>query len=205
MRVLGRITSINVRKTLWLADELALNYEHEVWGLPDKDPNVPKFLSLNPNGMVPVLQDEGLILWESHAISRYLSEKFDDRFVPKDIGQRALMNQWLDWQISDLSPKSLYAVLGLVRKLPGYDDPIKQDESLKAWSQKMHILEQVLSDGRTHIVGDHFTLADISLTLSIFRWSMLDCKKPDTPYCFAYLKKHVQRPAAAAYFTAATP
>lgn len=205
MRVLGRKTSINVRKILWLADELGLNYEHEVWGMPDKDPNVPEFLALNPNGMVPVLEDEGLILWESHAISRYLSDKFDQKFVPQDHKAFALMNQWLDWQSGDLSPKSLYAVLALVRKVPGFDDPEKIAESLKAWTQKMLILEDELSDGRAHIAGDQFSLADISLTLSIFRWTMVDGETAKTPNCLAYLKKHAQRPAAAPYLSAATP
>ena len=75
LKVLGRITSINVRKVLWAADEMGLGYAREDWGKPIRDPNVPEFLALNPNGQVPVVIDDGFVLWESGAVLRYLAEK----------------------------------------------------------------------------------------------------------------------------------
>ena len=68
LRILGRVTSINARKVLWAADEMGIAYEHEIWGKPDRDPNVADFLALNPNGQVPVIIDDGFVLWESSAI-----------------------------------------------------------------------------------------------------------------------------------------
>ena len=75
LKILGRMTSINVRKVLWGADELGLSYDREDWGMPIRDPKVPEFLALNPNGQVPVLLDDGFVLWESNAILSYLADK----------------------------------------------------------------------------------------------------------------------------------
>ena len=76
LRVLGRVTSINVRKVLWALDELGLAYNREDWGLPIRDPKVPEFLALNPNGQVPVLVDGDFSMWESNAILVYLAERY---------------------------------------------------------------------------------------------------------------------------------
>jgi len=99
LRVLGRTTSINVRKVLWAAGEMGLAYEQEVWGNPDRDPNVPEFLALNPNAQVPVLVDDGFVLWESNAIMRYLAEKTGSDLLPADRRERALVDQWLTWTV----------------------------------------------------------------------------------------------------------
>ena len=82
LKVLGRVTSINVRKVLWLADELGLTCEREDWGLPIRDPKVPEFLALNPNGQVPVLIEDGFVLWESSAITRYLAGRQHSPLLP---------------------------------------------------------------------------------------------------------------------------
>jgi glutathione S-transferase len=72
-KILGRVTSINVRKVLWAAAELGIDLEREDWGRPVRDPQVPEFLALNPNGLVPVLIEDGFVLWDSTAILRYLA------------------------------------------------------------------------------------------------------------------------------------
>ena len=82
LRILGRVTSINVRKVLWAADELGVAYEREDWGLPLRDPHDPEFLKLNPNALVPVLVDDEFVLWESHAIIRYLAERGGGTLIP---------------------------------------------------------------------------------------------------------------------------
>ena len=205
MKVLGRVTSINVRKVLWLADELGLDYEPEVWGKPDRDPNVPEFLALNPNGLVPVLIDGDFVLWESHAIMHYLVEREGRGPVPNDLKERAIMNQWLDWQVSDLAPSATYTVMALVRKVPGFDDDHRIAQSLSGWTRHMRILDARLADGREHLLGDTFTLADISVGLQVFRWTMVDGEVPDMPNALTYLDRLMLRPAAAKYMTTATP
>src|SRR5690606_5379370 len=94
LRVLGRVTSINVRKVLWALDELGVAYEREDWGLPLRDPRAPEFLALNPNGLVPVLIEDGFVLWESNAILTHLARRHG-ALLPGDPRDRALVDQWL--------------------------------------------------------------------------------------------------------------
>ena len=122
LKVLGRVTSINVRKVLWALDELDLAYDREDWGLPLRDPKVPEFLALNPNGQVPVLTEGDFVLWESNAILVYLAER-EGGLLPEQLELRALALQWLGWQASEFNESWGYAVRALIRKLPGYDDP----------------------------------------------------------------------------------
>src|SRR6218665_1574706 len=129
LKVLGRVTSINVRKVLWALDELGLPYEREDWGLPLRDPKVPEFLALNPNGQVPVIVEGEFVLWDSNAILVYLAER-EGALLPEQIEGRALVLQWLSWQASDLNPTWMYAVHALQRKTPGYDDAARVAESL---------------------------------------------------------------------------
>src|SRR5690349_8534908 len=102
LKVLGRLTSINVRKVTWAADEMGLGFEREDWGLPIRDPNVPEFLALNPNAQVPVVIDDGFVLWESNAILRYLAGKQRADLYPTDAQQRAIVDQWMSWQATEL-------------------------------------------------------------------------------------------------------
>src|SRR5688500_11898280 len=98
LKVLGRITSINVRKVTWVLDETGVPYEREDWGMPLRDPKVPEFLKLNPNAQVPVIIDDGFVLWESNAIIRYLAKKHHSDLLPRDLEAQSLVDQWLSWQ-----------------------------------------------------------------------------------------------------------
>src|SRR5690606_20011150 len=140
LKVLGRVTSINVLKVLWALDELGLGYEREDWGLPLRDPKVPEFLALNPNGQVPVVIDGEFVLWESNAILIYLAER-EGQLLPEQLELRALALQWLGWQASELNPPWGYAVNALIRKTARYDDPARIADSMARWSAKMEILE----------------------------------------------------------------
>ena len=117
LTILGRRTSINVRKAMWTADELGVAYQNEVWGKPERDPNTPEFLALNPNAQVPVLGDGDFVLWESSAIMRYLIDKYGPgELVPKTVEARARAEQWFGWQATDLNGAWHPAVGALVRK-----------------------------------------------------------------------------------------
>jgi glutathione S-transferase len=115
LRILGRVTSINVRKVLWALDELGLAYGREDWGMPVRDPKVPEFLALNPNGQVPVLVENQFVLWESNAILIYLAER-EGQLLPEQLELRALALQWLGWQAAELNPPWGYAVNALIRR-----------------------------------------------------------------------------------------
>lgn len=205
MKILGRVTSINVRKVVWLADEMGLSYEREDWGMPLRDPNVPEFLALNPNGQVPVLIDGDYVLWESSAIMAYLAEAHGPTTLqPADARVRGLSNQWIGWQGSDLSRTWGYAVMALARKIPGYDDERKISESLERWGANMAILEAQLGRTGAFVTGETMVLADIALGLSVHRWFSVDRELTPMPNCRAYLER-LRAGKGAKYLTAETP
>ena len=205
LKILGRVTSINVRKVLWTADELGLAYEREDWGLPIRNPRVPEFLALNPNGLVPVLIDDGFVLWESNPIMRYLAEGDGAaiRVMPDDKQGRALADQWLDWQQTELVPAWAYAYRALGRKMPGYDDKTQIDKSIELWTARMEILEKQLA-GSQYVAGS-FSLADIALGVAVHRWFSTSFEKPALAKVEGYYERLKARPTAAAHLTEKTP
>lgn len=203
MRVLGRVTSINVRKVLWALDELGLTYSREDWGLPLRDPNVAEFLALNPNGQVPVLIEGDFALWESNAILTHLALR-EGKLLSKDPAERALALQWLGWQASELNPAWGYAVQALIRKTPGFDDQTKIGASMARWTAKMEILEARL-EGRDFVVEGGFSIADIALGLSVHRWLSTPAPKKTLPNVAAYHERLKAREAGAGWMGPETP
>src|SRR3954463_7206684 len=145
LRILGRVTSINVRKVLWAADEMLLSYEREDWGKPVRDPNVPEFLALNPNAQVPVVIEDEFVLWESHAVLRYLAAKQKSGLWPVDLEERALVDQWMSWQSTELNPAWSYVGRARLRNDPPNPDPARIEASIAAWTKMMRILEAHLA------------------------------------------------------------
>jgi glutathione S-transferase len=196
-KVLGRVTSINVRKVLWALDEIGEPYEREDWGLPNRDPNVPEFLALNPNGQVPVLiEADGSALWESNGLLVYLAQT-RGRLMPAERHDMGLALQWLGWQGTELSTVWTYAVLALIRKVPGYDDTDRIAAAMEKWTGKMDILEAQLAEGRPFIAGEAFSIADIALGLSLHRWFKLPAEKKPMPAARDYYERLRARPAGA--------
>ena len=112
LKLLGRSSSINVRKVLWTLAELRVDYTHEEWGTEPLWLQSPTFLALNPNAMVPVLQHDGLTLWESNAICRYLASRFErPDLLPTNVAKRARVEQWMDWQATELNSSWRYAFI----------------------------------------------------------------------------------------------
>ena len=116
LKVLGKATSINVRKVLWTCDELGLPFEREDWGSGFRDTRTPDYLSLNPNGLVPVLIDGDTVLWESNTIIRYLATAYGGaELLPAAPAARARIEQWMDWQATEFNSSWRYAFQALVR------------------------------------------------------------------------------------------
>lgn len=197
VKVLGRVTSINVRKVLWALDELGEGYEREDWGLPSRDPKAPEFLALNPNAQVPVLiEDDGTTLWDSTGLLVYLAETRSG-LLPRDRPSLGRALQWLGWQATDLNGSWSYAVPALLRRVPGFDDPARIAEGTRRWTGTMQILEAELARGGPFIAGDSFSIADIALGLSCHRWLMTPFDKVELPGVLAYRDRLRQRPAGA--------
>lgn len=203
LTILGRVTSINVRKALWALEEASLPHAREDWGLPLRDPKVPEFLALNPNGQVPVLIEGDFVLWESNAILIYLAER-SGQLLPSAIEARAHALQWLGWQAAELNPPWGYAVNALIRKTPGYDDPALVADSMAKWGAKMDILEAHLA-GRDFVAGDAFTIADIALGLSVHRWMSIPAEKKPLSAVSEYYQRLKGRKAGAKWMGPETP
>ena len=142
IKIWGRNTSSNVQKAMWAVGELKLEHERiDVGGAFGKN-NEPAYLAMNPNGLVPTLEEEdGFLLWESNSIVRYLAGKHDKSgaLEPKDAKQRAIASQWMDWQLSVLGPAITPAFWGLIRTPPEKRDmaAIKTSQEKTTGAMKM--------------------------------------------------------------------
>jgi glutathione S-transferase len=200
LQILGKSPSINVRKVLWLCAELGLAYEHEEWGLGFKPTQTPEFLALNPNAMVPVIRDGDFVLWESNTICRYLAgreERTD--LLPAEPRARARVEQWMDWQASDLNNAWRYAFMSLVRKSPHHADETATAASVAEWNRLMGVLDAQLSKTGAFAAGTTFTLADIVLGLSTHRWFSVPMERPELPAVTAYYERLSERPGFRLY------
>lgn len=196
LRVLGRLSSINVRKVTWTCAEAGLACEREDWGTGFRSVQDPEFLRLNPNGLVPVLVDGNFVLSQSNAICRYLAAKqARPDLYPASPQARALVDQWLDWQLSELNGSWRAAFLGLVRKQAEYQDPAAISASITTWNRRMQVLEQQLASTGAWVTGETFTLADIALGLSVHRWRSTPMQHAHLPHVQEYLDRICSRAA----------
>lgn len=195
LKILGKSSSINVRKVLWLCAEIDLPYVQEEWGAGFRSTQVHEFLALNPNATVPVIVDDGLVLWESNAICRYLAaehQRWD--LLPEAPQARAIVEQWMDWQLSELNGAWRYAFMGLVRHSPEHGDAAAIRASVESWTRKMAILEGQLAKTGAFVAGSSFTLADIVIGLSVNRWLMTPIDRPVFPAVAEYFERLSERP-----------
>lgn len=187
LTILGRASSINVRKVLWTCAEIGLPYEREEWGAGFRSTADPEFVKLNPNAMVPVVRDGDLVLWESNTICRYLCgrhERLD--LLPAEPAARAQVEKWMDWQATELNNAWKYAFMALVRDSPQHRNAAELEAGIANWVKHMAILERHLQNGNDYAAGAGFTLADVVLGLSVNRWFMTPMKRPDYPAVAAY-------------------
>ncbi len=183
IKMWGRNTSSNVQKAMWAVGELGLECERIDIGGPFGKNKEPKYLAMNPNGLVPTLEEEdGFLLWESNSVVRYLAGKHDKSGVlePRDARQRALASQWMDWQLSVLGPAITPVFWGLIRTPEDKRDmaAIKagQDKTVAA----MQIMDAQL--GKTKFMaGDAFSYGDIPVGVMCYRYMQLVPDRPATP------------------------
>jgi glutathione S-transferase len=193
IRLLGKASSINVRKVLWACDEIGVPHTREDWGSGFRATNAPEFLSLNPNGLIPVAIIGDVVLWESNSIVRYLaSSNGRDDLLPADAARRARIEMWMDWQATEFNNSWRYAFQALVRKNPAFADPAEIAASLREWSKNVEILERQLRS-RAYIADTHFTVSDIPIGLALNRW--FETPIPDRPH-FAAVNDYFDRLSA---------
>jgi glutathione S-transferase len=191
LRIWGRVNSVNVKKALWCAEELGLKYERVDAGMQFGVTKTPEYLRMNPNSLVPTIEDDGFVLWESHTIVRYLAAKHG-KLYPTDLRARADVERWMDWAFT--FQKAMRDVFwGLIRTPPEKRDA-KAIEDGRLASNKLaaDVLEKTLQ-GRKYITGDAFTVGDIPIGCEVQRWMRCPIERPKLPNVEAWFERLGQR------------
>jgi glutathione S-transferase len=187
LKILGKASSINVRKVLWTCEEIGIAYTRA-----DDGPE----LARNPNGLVPVIVDGDFVLWESNSIIRYLAGKWAAHaLLPGELRARAEIDKWIDWQATEFNNSWRYAFSAITRRNPAFGDDRQIEASKKEWTRMVAILDAQLARTGAYVAGAAFTLADIPIGLSVNRWFMTPMERPPFPAVAAYYERLSRRPA----------
>jgi len=194
LTIWGRLNSHNVKKIVWLAEEIGLPYRRiDIGGAFGF---TPEYLALNPNRLIPTIEDdsvpEGLVLWESNAILRYLADAHAPHLRSNDAVIRAGGDKWMDWQFQ-FADAQRDAFLGLIRTAPERRNPQVIARSADAAGRMMAILDTELA-GRTWLSGPNFGIADIPMGVYAHTYMTLDIPRPSLPYLEAWVARLRERP-----------
>ncbi len=195
--VYGRRTSSNVQAVLWGLAELGLGFDQLDYGHVYGGLDSVEFRALNPQGLVPVIRDGELAVWESCAILRYLGGRYGDgkAFWPNDPVARAAVDVWAEWGKTSFSGDFTVTIFWLrVRTAAKDRNEAKLARNIAAFEKRLDILESQLADHK-YVVSDDFTLADIVIGHALFRWFDMDIPRQSRPIIQAYYQRLTNRPA----------
>ena len=195
MKIWGRRNSINVMKVLWIADELGLEFQQIDAGLQYGVVDTPEYAAMNPNRRVPTMNDDGLILFESNVICRYLASKHArSDLLPIDLANRFSVERWMDWGSISISQGMTPLFWQLVRTPEEKRNPATIASALVESERCMRIInDQVAKQGYMH--GEHFTLADVPSAAFVHRWLRLPIDHAALPALEDYYQRMLKRPA----------
>ena len=193
--IYGRPNSSNVRKVLWLCEEIGqTGYERLDYGRGFKPIDSPEYVSLNPNMIVPTLVDGDLVLWESNAILRYLAAKHGPEDIyPTDLFARAKVDMWMDWQLTTLITGVRLLFQGLHVKDPAYTSPEHLENAAKLATKSMTILDANLAGSSGFVAGEKFTIADCAIAMFVHRWYALPIEREEFKAIEAYYERLKER------------
>jgi glutathione S-transferase len=169
----GRDTSSNVQKVRWALAELGLEHEHVQLGGKYGGNRTPEYLELNPNGLVPTLRDGDLVLWESHAIVRYLAGRYGPgKLWPADPVARAEVDRWTDWTATTFQPAWSDVFWRFYRTAPEQRDPAAIATAVEKSEACFAIMDAQLERTR-FLAGDDLTYAELVAGIPMFRWTTM--------------------------------
>jgi glutathione S-transferase len=196
LTIWGRLSSVNVQKAMLCVEELRLPHRRIDAGMSFGLVDTPEYRARNPNGLVPVIEDDGFVLWESNAVVRYLAAKHAAGSLwPEDVRARADADRWMDWQATALQPAMVDAFYHLVRLPPEKRDASAVDPSRKRSEACVAILEDALS-GKSFVTGERLTMGDIALGPAIHRWLNLPLERIARPNVERWYRRLMDRPSA---------
>jgi glutathione S-transferase len=198
LKIWGRKNSINVQKVMWTVGELGLEPERIDAGMAHGIVGEPWYAALNPNRMVPTIDDDGVVLWESNVIVRYLAAKHaPGTLMPTDPVARAKADMWMDWQQNTLMPAGLSPLfLGLIRTPPDKRDAGALHKAAEVTESALRTLDAHLAK-QAYVLGDSLTVADIPVGVATYRWYALPVEHAELPNLRAWYDRLTQRPAFA--------
>jgi len=190
----GRLNSHNVKKVAWFAVELGLPFErHDVGGQFGMD---AAYLAKNPNALIPTIENDGVILWESNAIVRYLAAKHGgERFWPTDPAVRAAADKWMDWQ-AGYADAQRDAFLNLVRRASADRDAAAVAASATRCAKQMAILDEALAQS-PWLSGAEFGIGDIPMGVYAYTYFSIDIERPALPHVEEWYARIKTRPGYA--------
>lgn len=194
LKIWGRKNSSNVRKALWCAEEAGLAYERIDAGGAFGVVNEAPYRALNPNGVVPTLDDDGFILWESNTIVRYLAARYAPALYPQDLQQRANAEKWMDWTTSSFAGPFRTVFWGTLRTPPEQRDPVAIQAAIATCVQLLEIPGQTLAQ-QPYLSGEQFGMGDIVLGSFIYAWFEMPIERPSQPHLQAWYERLKARPA----------
>ena len=196
LKIWGRNTSSNVQKAMFAIGELKLPHERiDVGGAFGRNKE-PAYLAMNPNGLVPTLEeDDGFLLWESNSIIRYLAAKHGaGSLEPADLRTRALASKWMDWQLSVLGPAITPVFWNLIRTAPEQRDHKAIADGKAKSNAAVKILDEQFAK-TAYAAGDAFSMGDIPIAVMSYRYRELVPERPAFPNFERWFASLASRPA----------
>jgi len=192
LKIWGRTNSVNVKKALWCVEELGLQYERVDAGLQFGVVDTPQYRALNPNGLVPTIEDDGFVLWESHAVVRYLAAKHGAGGLwPLEPRRRADADRWMDWAFT-FQAAFRPVFWGLIRTPPDKRDPRAIEEGRRKAAELLGYLDAALAQ-RRYVAGNAFTMGDIPIGCHVHLWLRLPIERPRQPHLEAWFGRLLER------------
>ena len=189
LTVWGRKNSINVQKVMWTVAELGLEHERIDVGRQYGGLDTPEFLAMNPNRLIPTIDDNGTVVWESNAVVRYLAAKYGSGGLwPEDAARRARADQWMDWMVAVIVPHLFSVFIGLIRTPPEERDNAAIAASAEEMAVCWRILDAHLAD-MPYVAGAALSIADIPLGCACHRYYALDIAHPEMPHLAAWYER----------------
>lgn len=181
LKLWGRINSTNVKKVLWMVEELDLVHQRVDAGGAFGVVSDPNYRAMNPNGLVPVIEDGDVVLWESNTIVRYLASRYGENSLNlSDPVARAQAEKWMDWTTSALAVPFRDLFWGMVRTPEDKRDMAKINTAREAVGKLLAIPDAALAR-QNYLSGDDFGIGDIPLGCFAYAWFEMPIKRPDLP------------------------
>jgi len=195
MIVYGRRSSINVQKVLWTLGELGKEFTRETVGGGFGGNDAPAYRAMNPNGLIPVLRDGDVVMFESNAIVRYLAVRYGaGSLLPGEPKALAAAEQWMEWSQTTLAPPASVLFMNQVRT-PAEKADRKAMADAEARLQTVWTLADKALAGKAFFAGKRLSIGDI--VIGCFRWRLeaLTWKRPAMPNIDRWFASLKERPA----------